>query len=942
MPDPVPTRPRRKLIEVDLPLGAISEASIREPTGARGHPFTIHKYWARRTLASCRAVIFATIVDDPADCPDEFPDAASQDRERERLHDILRCLVRWPTANDSATLDEARIEIAKSIARSRGERFAGDGHSALRYLGEFGPAVHDPFAGGGTIPLEAHRLGMRVVATDLNPVSVLVNKALIELPGNILGRHPVNPDARGKSEGTGPGNEGASEGNAALAEDVRYYGRWVRHRALQKVGHLYPGIDNGDGTQSTPTAWLWVRTVPCPNPACGMPMPLLRNFQIYSKAGHQQWIRPVIDRRSRLICFEVQDHDRGVPDVRGIDALNDRAYCVSCRSPVSLDYVREQGQRGNMRDQMLAVVVSGRGGKRFVSPSDGQVRAAACDAPPDIPNGPLPGQALGFRIQAYGFKRWSQMFTNRQLRALAAISAALAEIPDKVVEDGGDPEYANAILTYLACIFGKSVDNNSSFCRWRTGDGTVAGTLTRPVIPMLWDYAEVNPFGDRMQNWTSQVEAVAAVIASLPSPCNQGTAYQKDASSPHLDEQELIVVTDPPYYDNIGYADLSDYYYAWLRPVLRRHYPEFLGSMATPKEAEIVANPRFDEPRQHFTGLMSRALGEIRQRSSKDFPTSIFYAYKQRDTRQNGVTSTGWETMLTALVGAGFQVVGTWPIATDKSTRMRALKSNALAASIILVCRTRSADAGTATRAQFESALSRELPSALDRMTGMGKRESHIPPADLRQAAIGPGMAVYSRFEAVLKLNGEPVTVREALGAVNAQVTMFLQSQAADLDPESQFCLEWLRAHPQGEGPYADAETLASAHNVSVSDRLAQNHQLISAGMGRVRLRGLEEFSESRKRPRGAGGMTAWEACHRMAWHMEGRDGRRGLAGCAEVARMAADRLDQVEALGQILYDIHNNRGESSQAIAFNNLVAHWNDISAEATSLVNQSRLRI
>ena len=298
--------------------------------------------------------------------------------------------------------------------------------------------------------------------------------------------------------------------------------------------------------------------------------------------------------------------------------------------------------------------------------------------------------------------------------------------------------------------------------------------------------------------------------------------------------------------------------------------------------------------------------------------------------------------MLTALVGAGFQVVGTWPIATDKSTRMRALKSNALAASIILVCRTRSADAGTATRAQFESALSRELPSALDRMTGMGKRESHIPPADLRQAAIGPGMAVYSRFEAVLKLNGEPVTVREALGAVNAQVTMFLQSQAADLDPESQFCLEWLRAHPQGEGPYADAETLASAHNVSVSDRLAQNHQLISAGMGRVRLRGLEEFSESRKRPRGAGGMTAWEACHRMAWHMEGRDGRRGLAGCAEVARMAADRLDQVEALGQILYDIHNNRGESSQAIAFNNLVAHWNDISAEATSLVNPSRLRI
>ena len=402
------------------------------------------------------------------------------------------------------------------------------------------------------------------------------------------------------------------------------------------------------------------------------------------------------------------------------------------------------------------------------------------------------------------------------------------------------------------------------------------------------------------------------------------------------------MVTDPPYYDNIGYADLSDYYYAWLRPVLRRHYPEFLGSMATPKEAEIVANPRFDEPRQHFTSLMSRALEGIRQRSSRHFPTSIFYAYKQRDTLQNGVTSTGWETMLTALVGAGFEVVGTWPIATDKSTRMRALRSNALAASIILVCRARSPQAGTATRGQFESALAEELPPALDRMTGRGKGESHITPVDLRQAAIGPGMAVYSRFLEVLKLNGDPVTVREALSAINSVVTAYLQSQAAELDPESQFCLEWLQAHPQGEGPYSDAEKLASAHNVSVSDRLAQRHQLISAGSGKVRLRGLDEFSESRRWPPRADEMTAWEACHRMAWHLASGEGRRGTAGCAVVARMAHERLDQVEALGQILFDIHNNRGDSSHSLAFNNLVAHWNEISAGATSLTDQSRLRI
>ena len=939
MSDPAHSRPRRKLIEVDLPLQAISEASIGEPTGAKGHPFTIHKYWARRTLASCRAVIFASLVDDPADCDDEFPDAASQDAERARLNELLARLVAWRTGTDGATLGEAHIEIARSIARTHGERFDGDGADALQYLDAHAPALHDPFSGGGIIPLEAHRLGLPAVATDLNPISVIINKALIELPGKFAGRPPVSPKAPRRKSQQRADRCAANEG---LAEDVRHYGAWVRQEAHQRVQHLYPPVSTPDGKEAVPTAWLWVRSVPCPNPACGMPIPLLRSCQIYSRNTGPRWVRPVVDLENRSLSFTVQETSEGVPDVRGIDARNERAYCITCRAAVTLDYVREQGQQGMMQNLMLAVVATSGSRKVFVTPDEAQVRAAMGDPPKGAPTGQLPGQALGFRVQAYGFHQWSELFTNRQLMALTTLAEVLSSLPDKVAEDGGDPEYAKAILAYLACAFGKTVDNSSGFCRWRTGDGTLAGTLTRPVLPMLWDFAEVNPFGTRMQNWMAQVESVARVIETLPFPNNGGTAYQRDAASDIESGRPLMVVTDPPYYDNIGYADLSDFFYAWLRPVLRPHFPEFLGTMSTPKGPEIVANPRFEEPRQHFSDLMGRTLEAIRAKVDDRFPTCIFYAYKQRDTRRDGVTSTGWETMLTALVEAGFQVVGTWPIATDRSTRIRALQSNALESSIVLVCRAKPADAVVATRNQFETALSAELPGALARMTTNGGSGGRLTPVDLRQAAIGPGMAVYSRYLRVEKLGGDPLTVRDALHTINGHVTKFLLRQVTNLDDESRFCLEWLEAHPRGEGAFAEAENLARVHNLSVHDRLARTHRLVSADRGRVRLLGIDEFHDARRMPPRPEPVTAWESCFRMAWHMEAKDDRGGVAGCVAVAKTLAGQLDRLESLGRVLYDIYNSRDDSANAIAFNNLIGHWDEIVAGSTSLTSQREMTL
>ena len=916
---------RTKLIEVDLPLAEINAESAREKSIRHGHPSTLHLWWARRPLAACRAVIFASMVDDPSACPDEFSTEEAQRDERERLHGIIRELVKWESTDERKTdvqmlLRQARYEIARSVARARGETAPTASADVLRYLADKALPIYDPFSGGGSIPLEAQRLGLKAVGTDLNPVAVLITKALIELPPKFRNRPPVNPDADPMGVTTAKNKAQKNRGwrgAAGLADDIRYYGRWMREEAYRRVGRFYPKVALMEGGEATVIAWLWARTVPCPNPACGAAMPLMRTFQVSRKKRNEHWIRPVVEGAS--ISFEVQDHSAGVPTGGTVD--RNGATCIACNAGVKLPYVREQARAGQMGEVMTAIVAEGNRKRLFASPTEAHIRAAQKAKPKWRPVGNLPKQALGFRIQAYGLTHWHQLFTERQLTVLTTFSDLLKEVKEVAMKDGTDEEYANAIRTYLALAVGKNADYCSSFATWHVSGEKIGHVFTRQALPMIWDFAEANPFSFSSGNWLAHVEWVSNVVERLPADTNAGETHQADASTTIYAEAGPVIVTDPPYYDNIGYADLSDFFYVWLRPLLRGIYPDLFAGILVPKVEEMIATPfRFENPRERFEDLLNKTLRLIRERCSPEFPSSIFYAYKQQEIERGGRTSTGWDTMLTALVDADFQIISTWPLRTELGNRPNSLGANALASSVVLVCRPRDEGAGMATRRQFLDALESDLHKDLDTLT----REGHIAPVDLAQAAIGPGMKIYSQYSSVETIGGEPVPVREALTEINRVIAEYHQREQGNLDAESRFCMDWLRQNGYGEGKYGDAEVLARAKNVSINALSVRD--LIIAGGGYVRLLPVDDYGPDR--PFRVLKMTAWEGCFRMAYHLDTkREDSDGLRGAAQVARAMDGNADSVERLARILYEHHDRKGEPQNAVLFNHLVAEWQDI---------------
>ena len=907
---------RRKLIEVDLPLSTINAESSREKSIRHGHPSTLHLWWARRPLAACRAVIFASLVDDPSSCAEEFATEEAQQAERERLHDLIRRLVVWENSSEEALINEARYEIARSVARSRGQDAPTEPAAVLEYLRDEALPIYDPFAGGGSIPLEAQRLGLRAIASDLNPVAVLINKALIELPPKFADQPPVNPEADplGMMVGKGKRAQRAPwRGAAGLADDIRYYGRWMRERAFEQIGHLYPKATLPDGSEATVIVWLWARTIPCPNSACGIQMPLLSTFALSRKRGNEHWIKPEVSHDSDDISYTVQSHDRGVPTKGTIN--RNGASCIACGTTAPLEYVRAQARSGAMDEQMTAIVAEGDRRRIFLSPAESHIQTAHRAAPSWRPAGELPEQALGFRVQRYGVTSWHELFSERQLIALTTLSDLLSEVRRQLTADGASTVYADTICTYLALAIGRTANSSSKFNIWQNLGDKVAQVFVRQAISMIWDFAETNIFSNSTQNWLAQIEWIAKAVEHLPYYPNPGEAYQADATTTIHVQTGPVIVTDPPYYDNIGYADLSDFFYVWLRPLLRSTYPDLFAGIVTPKQEEMIATEfRFEDPRQHFEDRLGDTLRLIREHCSPEFPSSIFYAYKQQEQQHDGRTSTGWDTMLSALVSAGFQIIGTWPMRTERANRPRSLDSNALASSVVLVCRSRPANAPTASRREFLDALQEELPNALDHLT----RDNHIAPVDLAQAAIGPGMEIYSRYSGVETIRGEPVTVREALAEINRVIAEYDERQQGELDAETRFCLDWLEQHGYGEGDFGEAEVLSQAKNVSV-DGLASDG-LLRSRAGKVRLLGMEEYDHARLRL----GMSAWEGCLRIGWHMGSGEGQGGVGAAAEVARAMGGDAESVERLARILYNHYDRRNDSRNAVMFNSVVTEW------------------
>ena len=852
---------------------------------------------------------------------------------------MIRELVKWENTDESKPearelIANARYEIARSVARSRGDDppDKSDPSTVLRYLGDRALPIYDPFAGGGSIPLEAQRLGLRAIASDLNPVAVLISKALIELPPKFNGKPPVNPAAdpmgmtTGKFIGRGKNRKPEQipwRGGAGLADDIRYYGKWMRDEAFKRIGHLYPKAKLPDGGEATVIAWLWARTVPCPNPACGIQMPLMATFQLSKKAKNQHWTKPKVCRESKNVSFVVQNNDEGIPLERTVIRGGKGAVCVGCRGTVPHAYIREQSKAGNMGKVMTAVVAEGDRKRLFLSPTADHVETALSAKPniDSIPGQKMPTTAYLVSGRGYGVSYWHELFTARQLVALTTFSKLVAEARGEIVLQGNPPEHANAVATYLSLAIGRLANSCSSYARWQNSGDFVAGVFSHQAIPMLWDFADSNPLCDSSQNWMAQVNWVSRVLERLSRSTNTGWAHQADASTSIYAESSPVIVTDPPYYDNISYAELSDFFYVWLRPLLRDIYPDLFAGILVPIQEEMIAAPRFENAKERFEALMGQTLRIIRERCSSEFPSSIFYAYKQQEESNTGSTSTGWETMLSSMVDAGFQIIGTWPMRTERSARSNSLGTNALASSVILVCRPRSDDAPTATRREFIGALQAELPAALDHLT----HEGHIAPTDLAQAAIGPGMEIYSRYSGVNTVSGEQVTVGDALVAINQAIDDYHQAQEGEIDAESRFCVGWLKEHAFSEGTYGDAEVLSQARNVAIeSDSMSG---LLTAESGRVKLRRMDEFGADRQLSRG---MTAWEGCMRMAWHLN-REVGEGVDGAASVARQMAGLggdVESVERLARILYNHYDRTNDSQNAVIYNNLVTSWQDIT--------------
>lgn len=908
---------KKKLIEVALPLDDINAAAAHEKMpGIGAHPRGLHLWWARRPLAAARAVIWASLVDDPSAHPEEFPTVEQQAAERERLFGILRELVVWENSDDERVLDAAKAEIRKS-------------------MGDELPPLLDPFAGGGAIPLEAQRLGLKAYAQDLNPVAVAINKAMIEIPPLFADKSAVNPEARGHLL------NGGWSGNAGLVADVKYYGAWMKDEAFRRIGHLYPKVQLPDaqgGGDATVLTWLWTRTVRCPNPACRHDAILVRSFDLSKKKGKEWHVEPQ--------CEGGEVHFKVEPGKATQDGTVNRrgATCVHCGAPIGFDHIREESRKGHMGAKLMAIVAEGKRGRIYIAPDETQVATADVPMPDDYPRGKLAYYPGHLNTNVYGLDEFWKLFTNRQLTALATFSALVGEAQKKAEADAmaagladddigldrggsGARAYGEAIGVFLAFSVDRLADFSNCVSRWAPTNEKTMNMFSKQAIAMTWDYPEVNVFNHSAGGYEAIASYIDACVEKLPRVKQAGVARQFDAQSDN-GMREILVSTDPPYYDNIGYADLSDFFYVWLRQSLRNTYPKLFSTMLVPKHEELVATPYRENrgkegARDFFEEGMFSTFKQVNKYAREDLPVTIYYAFKQSEieTKNNveSTASTGWETMLSAIIRAGFSITGTWPMRTEQTYRTIASGSNALASSIVLVCRKRPEDAPIGTRRDFVMALKRELGPALDKL-----RSSNIAPVDLAQSAIGPGIGVYSRYSQVLEADGSPMTVRAALQLINQEVDAYFSDQDGELDRESRFCVDLYTQKAFDTIKFGEADVLARAKNVSIEGLAAQG--LLASVKGNVHLLDRSEVSErvDFKAP-------TWLTTQQLTRALE----EGGVTACAKiVSQTLGGRADGAKALAYRLFTIADKRSWQQEAFAYNSLVTAWPEIQSKAAQL--------
>lgn len=900
---------KKKLIENGIPLKVINEESTREKSLRHGLPSTIHLYWARRPLATTRSILFSQLVDDPSAHPDQFPTEEAQNKERARLFELMKRLAVWENRADGELYRQAH----QAILNSNGGK---------------APRVLDPFAGGGSIPLEAQRLGLESHASDLNPLAVIINKALIEYPSRFCGNNAVHPHA-----GTLSSSHNRADG---LAEDIRYYGRVLRDKAFEKIGELYPQVKDEDGNEHTVIAWIWARTVTNPNPANPVQVPLVRSWWLSKKKGHEAWVKPIVEDGS--IRYEVQhnaDGPRG--DAEGT-VTRRGAVSIVDGTPVSFDYVRSEGRAGRLNSQLIAVIAEGERGRLYLNPTDSQRKSAECEKPDNPPIDNVFDWPGRINVYRYGMTHWADLFTNRQLVALTTLSDLVAEVSEQVLADArnaglsdgdrlddcgnGAQAYADAISVYLALAVSRLTDRCSSICGWDSSRDTIRNVFARQAIPMTWDYAEVNPFSSKSGNFLGQVEWVAEAVESVPAyPISE--AQQTDAATRGY--KDLVISTDPPYYDNIGYSDLSDYFYVWLRRMLSGVLPSVTSTMLTPKDEELVANPYRHESKEgaadFFVDGFNNVFKHIRESANPAVPMTVYYAYKQQDA-SNG-TSTGWYALLDGLIHSGWEITATWPVRSELPNRMLASGTNALASSIVLACRPRPEDAPVTTLREFTRLLRTELTSSLKTMMS-----SSIDPVDLAQAAIGPGISVYSHYSHIREANGTDMPIQNALEIINRTLDEVLGESDTDYDADTRFAIKWYQSYGWSQQSSGLADQLARSTDTSPTK--LERGGIFNATGGKAHLLSPKELSDVWN-PNKDSQISLWESVMRLAGILQEGQGIEAVSLALAQVEAQGIPAEQIRDLGFRMFHVAEKRHDTEGALLFNGLVSSWDELTIGA-----------
>lgn len=917
------TKPyKKKLIEVAIPLEKINTAAAKEKSIRHGHPSTLHLWWARRPLAACRAVLFAQLVDDPSSHPEKFTTDEAVEAERERLFDIIKDLVVWENSTNEEVLERARGEIRQSCG------------------GQL-PPIYDPFSGGCSIPLEAQRLGLPAYGSDLNPVAVMIGKAMIELPPKFKDMSPIHP---GIKERTFYRN---AEG---LAEDVKFYGEWMRERAFERIGHLYPQVDlpkEYGGGKATVIAWIWARTVPCPDPAfADVQVPIASSFLLSAKPGKEAWIEPIVNKAARTITYRIREGGAKAEIANaeeGTKVGRANFRCLMSESAITAEYIKASARSGSMHESMIAIVTEAGGRRIYVSPSAVHESNARSAAPSRRPSIRFEPNALGFRVGNYGMSTFGDMFTDRQLVALNTFSDLVHDAREEIerhalaagcpsdptpLRDGGNgaKAYAEAVSVYLGFGVSRLSDIQNSLCRWESSKTQVRNLFGRQAISMLWDFGENNVFGEAAGDYRTSLGSIIKVVERLGA-FSAGVEENYDAQTV-IYPKNSIISTDPPYYDNIGYADLSDFFFHWMKETVRSIYPDLFDILATPKSEELVATPHRhggkDAAEGFFLDGMRKAIGNMVQQSSNEYPATIYYAFKQSEIEQEGISSTGWATFLQAVLDAGYSVIRTWPMRTELANRMRGQESNALANSVVLVCRKKEATAEVITRAEFIRALKRELPPAIAEL-----QAANIAPADMPQSAIGPGMGVFSRYRAVLESDDSPMTVKVALQLINRELDEYLGGIQGEFDADTRFAITWFEQNGMAQGDYGTANSIAQARGISVES--VKHAGIVESAAGKVRILKREELMPDWD-PTTDQHLTIWECCQHLIRTLE-TGGEYDAA--VLLKKIGPEKADAVKDLAYCLYDIcSNKRKDAKEATSYNALIAVWTELTRQAAAI--------